>query len=50
MVFLVNAVLGPVSEIANEFFFSEKLPVIHWKNGFVSLQFCTLRRLGGFLL
>ena len=30
-------------------FFSEKLAVIHWKNGFVSLQFCELHWFKAFL-
>ncbi len=39
MFFLVNTVLGQVTVIAKKNAFSEKLAVIHWKNGFVSLQF-----------
>ena len=31
--FLVNTLLGQVSVIANNMFFSEKLAVIHCKNG-----------------
>ena len=35
--------------IANNMFFSEKLAVIHWKNGFVSLQFSDLHWFKAFL-
>ena len=35
--------------IANNMFFSEKLAVIHWKNGLVSLQFNVLDWFKAFL-
>ena len=41
-IFLVNTVLGQVSVIGNNMFFAEKLAVIHWRNGLVSLQFSVL--------
>ena len=49
MFFLVNTVLGQVTVIANNMFFSEKLAVIHWKIGFVSLQFSVLHWFKAFL-
>ncbi len=49
MFFLVNTVLGHVSVIANNVFFSEKLAIIHWKNGLVLLQFSGLHRFKAFL-
>ena len=48
-VFLVNTVLGHVSVIANNMFVSEKLAVIHWKNGLVSLQLSVLHWFKAFL-
>ena len=35
--------------IANDMFFSEKLEVVHWKNGLVSLQFSVLHWCKAFL-
>ncbi len=49
MFFLVNTVLGQVSVIANNDVFSEKLAVIHWKNGLVSLQLSVLHWFKAFL-
>ena len=47
-VFVVNTVLGHVSVIANNIFFSEKIAISHWKNGLVSLQFSVLHRFKAF--
>ncbi len=41
-IFLVNTVFGQVSVIVIDLFFLQKLAVIHWKNGLVSLQFSAL--------
>ena len=49
MFFLVNTVLGQVSVIAYDKFFSEKLAVIQWKKGLVLLYSCSLRRFKAFL-
>ena len=49
MFFVLNTVLGLVSVIANNIFFSEKLAVIDWKNGSVSLQFSDLHWFKAFL-
>ena len=48
-VFLINTVSGQVSVIADVMVFSEKLAVIHWKNGLILLKFCTLFRFKAFL-
>ena len=48
-VFLVKTVLGLVSMLANDMLFLKKLAVIHWKNGFVSLQFSVLPWFKSFL-
>ena len=45
---LVNTVLGQVSVIANDMFFSEKPAVIQWKKLLVLLYFCKLRRFKAF--
>ena len=49
IVFLLKTDLDPVSVIANDMFFSEKLEVVHWKNGLVSLQFSVLHWCEAFL-
>ena len=49
MLILINTVLGPLSVIANDTVFFEKLAVVQLKNYLVLLKFCTLRRFKAFL-